>query len=246
MGKLKILVADSSDDFRDAIADALHDVHHVRTAANGVQALQLLQSFHPDMMVLDLMLPELDGITVLQRAAECNCNPTVLVTTCYLSDYIINSIQKLGVGFVMIKPCLVSAIVTRLTDLSQQLQPPVFAHPDPKTHISSTLLRLGIPTKLRGYSYLREGIVLMAKDPAQSITKELYPSIAALFGATAIQVERSIRSAIQTAWEHHDPQIWQLYFPADETGLIPRPTNASMITRLADVLLLRETIPVTE
>lgn len=246
MDKLKILVADSSDDFRSAIADALHDIHHVRTATNGVQALQLLQSFRPDMMVLDLMLPEIDGITVLQRATESGCKPTVLATTCYLSDYITSSIQKFGVGFLMIKPCLVSAIISRLTDLSEQLQQPLFSHQDPKAHITSTLLRLGIPTKLRGYSYLREAVIFMAQDPAQSVTKELYPNVAAQFGASAMQVERSIRSAIQAAWEHHDPQIWQFYFCADETGLIPRPTNAHMITRLADVLLLQGQAPLTE
>lgn len=246
MDRLKILIADSSDDFRDALSEALQDTHRICLASNGVQALQLLQSFHPDMVILDLMMPELDGITVLQRAAECGCKPTILATTCYLSDYIISSLQKLGVGFVMIKPCLISAVVARLTDLSQHLQQPVFTHTDPRTHTSSTLLRLGMPTKLRGYGYLREAIICMASDPSQSITKELYPAVAAQFNATATQVERSIRSAIKTAWERHDPQIWQLYFSADETGLIPRPTNAQMITRLADALILRERSPVHE
>ncbi len=243
MDKLKILIADPSGDFREALADALKDLHHVRTVSDGVQALQMLRSYQPDMLVLDLMMPGIDGITLLQRAAESGCKPMVLATTCYLSDYIISSVQQLGVGFIMIKPCLISAITARLSDLSQRLQQPVIPQPDPKAKVSSTLLRLGIPTKLRGYSYLRQAVLLMAKDPAQSVTKELYPAVAAQFGATAIQVERSIRSAVQAAWEHCDPQIWQLYFPAGETGLIPRPTNAGMISRLADILLLQESAP---
>lgn len=240
MDKLKILIADPSSDFRDALADALQDIHHVRTAADGVQALQTLSSYQPDMLVLDLMLPGIDGITLLQRAAESGCKPTVLATTCYLSEYIINSVQRLGVGFIMLKPCLISAITARLSDLSQRLQQPVTPYPDLRAQLSSTLLRLGIPTKLRGYSYLREAVLLMAQDPAQSVTKELYPAVGTQFGATAMQVERSIRSAVQAAWEHCDIQVWQAYFPPDETGLIPRPTNAGMITRLADVLLLRK------
>lgn len=246
MDKLKILIADPTSDFRDALADALRDIHHVRTASDGIQALQLLNSYQPDMLVVDLMMPGIDGITLLQRAAESGCNPMVLTTTCFLSDYIIESVQRLGVGFIMLKPCLISAITARLADLSKRLQQPASPYPDPRTQISSTLLRLGISTKLRGYSYLREAVLLMSRDPAQSVTKELYPAVAAQFSATAMQVERSIRSAVQSAWQHCDPQIWQLYFPADETGLIPRPTNAGMITRLADSLLLQESSAIME
>lgn len=238
MEKRKILIADAAEDFRNALGDALHGAYHIRTAADGIQALQQMRSFLPDIVVLDLILPGLDGITLLQKVAQWGINPVVLATTRYISDYMLDATQRLGVGYIMVKPCDICAVISRIMDLSQRLKPPVFSNPDPRTVISNALLRLGISTKLRGYGYLRECILLMAQDPCQSVTKELYPAVAAQFGATAMQVERSVRSAVNTAWCRQDGQVWQLYFAADDTGLIPRPTNAVFISRLADILIL--------
>lgn len=236
MDKLKLLIADSAEDFRSALADALRSAYHIRTAGEGTESFQLLRAFLPDILVLDLMMPGLDGITLLQKAAECGIRPVVLATTRYVSDYTLDAADRLGVSYVMVKPCDVSAAAARIADMSQRLKPPVFSSPEPRTLVSGILLRLGISTKLRGYGYLREAIPLMMREPGQSITKELYPAVAAQYGATAVQVERSIRSAIATAWSQRDPQVWQLYFPANDTGLIPRPTNAAFISRLADLL----------
>ena len=234
MDKPKILIADSTDDFRDTLADTLHGAYHVRTAVDGLQAMQLLRSFLPDILVLDLMLPELDGITLLQKAAESGIRPVVLAATRYVSDYTLHAADRLGIAYLMIKPCDVAATAARIADISQRIKTPVFSHPEPRSTVSNTLLRLGIPTKLRGYSYLREAILIMAQSPGQSITKELYPAVAIACGATATQIERSIRSAVSTAWSQSDRQIWQLYFPPDNTGTIPKPTTASFISRLAD------------
>ena len=234
MEKLKILIADNADDFRGALADTLHGAYHVRTAGDGVQTLQLLRSFLPDILVLDLMMPGLDGITLLQKAADSGVRPTVLATTRYISDYILDAADRLGIAYLMIKPCDIGAAVSRIADMSQRMKTPVFSHPEPRAMVSNTLLRLGIPTKLRGYTYLREAILIMAQSPGQSITKELYPSVAVACGATATQIERSIRSAVNTAWVHSDRNIWQLYFPPGDSGSIPKPTNAAFISRLAD------------
>ena len=242
MEKRKILIADTAEDFRGALENALCGTYHVRTVAAGAQALLQLRSFLPDILVLDLMLPELDGITLLQKAAETGICPMVLATTRYISDYMLDAAGQLGIGYIMVKPCDISAVISRVADLSQRLKPSAFAAPDPRTLVSNTLLRLGISTKLRGYGYLRECILLMAQDPRQSVTKELYPAAAVRLGATAVQIERSIRSAVNTAWSRQDRNIWQLYFPADHTGLIPRPTNARFISRLADMLILNPEI----
>lgn len=238
MEKRKILIADSAEDFRSAVGEALHAAYCVRSAGDGVQTLQLLRSFLPDVVVLDLMLPGLDGITLLQKAVEIGIRPVVLATTRYISDYTLDAAEQLGVGYIMVKPCDISAVVARVRDLSQRLKPPAFSHPDPRTEVSNMLLRLGISTKLKGYAYLRESVLLMARDPRQSVTKELYPAAAVQFGATAAQVERSIRSAIDTAWQQHDRQIWQLYFTANDARMIPRPTNSVFISRLADLIIL--------
>ena len=238
MDKRKLLIAESAEDFRDALAQTLQGAYHISITSDGQQALQLVRSFMPDILVLDLMLPGLDGITLLQQAVDSGIQPMVLATTRYPSEYTLASLERLGVEYVMVKPCDLHAVTLRIKDLSQQIKVPAFSQPEPRALISNTLLRLGISTKLRGYSYLREAIILMSRDPNQSITKELYPAVAALCDGTAIQIERSIRSAITTAWGRKDPHIWQLYFAADETGTISRPTNAAFISRLADILIL--------
>lgn len=238
MDKLKVLIVDSSEDFHKALADALQSVYAVRTVTDGLQALKILPSFSPNVVVLDLLLPGLDGISLLQKIYESGQRPSVLVVTRHNSQYALETTTRMGVDYFMLKPCDIGSVAARIADLCGKLQTPVIAQPKPRTQISGVLLRLGIPTKLRGYSYLREAVLLMADDPNQSITKELYPAVADIFDANAVQIERSIRSAVHTAWERRDEQLWRMYFSPDETGLIPRPTNAAFISRLADLLLL--------
>ena len=186
-----------------------------------------------------MMLPGLDGITLLQRAHAQNIRPAVLAITRYSSDYIVHACSQLSVDYMMMKPCDIDATVARICDLARQASGPAAPRPDARTLVSNILLQLGIATKLRGYTYLREAILQMRKDPGQSITKEIYPAAAAASpGATAIQAERSIRTAIHGAWHKRDDAVWQLYFPPDDSGLVPRPTNATFICRLADYLNL--------
>ncbi len=238
MEKLRLLIAEGTEELRLALADMLRGVYQIRTCATGDQAQNLLHSFQPDVVVLDLMLPGLDGITLLQWAVEAGHRPAVLATTRLQSDYVLESLNRLGVGYLMVKPCDVRALAARVRDLSTRIHPPKSEIPDVRAQVSNMLLALGISTKLRGYTYLREAVLLKAKDPGQSITKILYPEVAKICGCEAIHVERSIRSAINTAWKNRDEQVWRLYFLPDGTGSIPRPTNGAFISRLADRLRL--------
>lgn len=236
MDALKLLIAEGTEDFRMALADTLRGAYHVRVCADGLAALEHLRSFMPDVLVLDLMLPGMDGISLLQTAAGAGLKPMVLATTRFVNDYVLESMARLGVGYLMVKPCDVRATAARIADLSQRIREPLFTQPDPKTYVSNLLLALGVPTKLNGYGYLREAILLMKEDPSQPITKELYPAVAKLCGCEPEHVERSIRSAINAAWSHRDEQLWRLYFQPDGTGAVRRPTNAAFISRLADSL----------
>lgn len=236
----KLLIADGTEEFRLALADLLRGAYHIRTCRNGLEALELMRSFDPDVLVLDLMLPGLDGISLLQTAAASGMHPIVLATTRFVSDYVMESIDRLGVGYLMVKPCDVRATATRIGELTQRIKQPLPKRPDPKNHVSNMLLALGIPTKLRGYSYLREAVQVMARNPGQSITKELYPAVAMECRCAAVHVERSVRSAIAAAWEHRDEKIWRMYFQPDSNGNLQRPTNAAFISRLSDSLKLSE------
>jgi len=195
----------------------------------------LLKRFSPDILVLDLMLPGLDGISLLQKILQWEMRPVVLATTRLLSDYMTQTLERLGVGYVMVKPCDITALADRLEDLSGGLKAPLFSSPDSHTAVSNILLNLGVPTKLKGYGYLREAVGIFSGDPGQSITKELYCEVGSRCGATVTQVERGIRTAIEAAWEHRDGQQWQRYFPMG-SAVECRPSNGEFISRLADHL----------
>ena len=225
MDAMKLLIADGNEEFRRALAAELQGAYHVRCCGDGKEALSLLRSFVPDVLVLDLMLPELDGISLLQSAASAGLCPMVLVTSRFYNDYILGALP---------------ATAARIGDLSRHIRAPLVTPPDPQTQVTNLLLSLNIPSKLRGYAYLREAIPRMMKDPDQPITKVLYPAVGAVFGCKGTHVERSIRSAIDTAWKQRDDRVWQRYFRVGSGGVIPRPSNAAFISRLADALRLNQ------
>ena len=231
----KLLIADCSEDYRTALAAVLRSQYHVLCCRSGTEALALLHQERPDIFVLDLMLPELDGLTLLERISSNGICPMVLAVTPILSDYVFSCAQRLGIEYLVRKPCDIEAIASRVRDLSHRLKAPE-PKMDPDSYIRNLLLSLDLSTKHNGYTYLREAILLMAKDPAQSVTKMLYPEIARTNGCHKENVERSIRTALDRAWEKRNPQTWQKYFPNAQQ----RPSNAVFISRLAEALLLEE------
>lgn len=229
-----LLIADSSEEFALSLSVALQASFKVCCCKNGKEALEQFQRDPPEVIVLDLMLPEIDGISLLHIIHQQNFHPTILATTRLISDYVIENVQKLGIGYLIVKPCDVSSITERVLDLCKlATSAPAMS---PKARIANILSSLGIAVKLRGYAYLQDAILLMVERPGMSITKELYPSVGDIHNTTGVLVERSIRSAVKGAWEKRDNQIWQKYFLANADGDVPHPTNAQFIARLAEIL----------
>ena len=231
----KLLIADYNDDFRQILFDDLCKDYHIKTCRDGVQALELLRSFQPDLLVLDLMLPGLDGISLLHRAQEEGLTPAVLVFCAYPGDYILSALHRLGVSYCMTKPCNLQAVADRLRDFVAQMQPEPLPQASLHTVISRHLLALNFPARLDGFLYLQAGVPMYMKDPSQSMTKELYVAIGDLYDKDARQVERSIRSAIDKAWQTRDDGVWQQYF-ATVDGSVPRPSNSEFIAQMAHFL----------
>lgn len=236
MEKRKLLLAEENEDFALALEESLRGLYSLRVCRDGQAALQLMHSFKPDILVLDLMLPGLDGISLLQSIADARMEPMVLATTRYYNDYMLDRLGRFGVGYLMIKPCDIRATVARIGDLTQRIRQPVPTRPEPRNAAANLLLQFRIATKHRGYTYLREAVALMAEKPGQSITKELYPEVAAHFGVDHKQVERCIRTALESAWNRRDEQLWRMYFAPGTDGCLRRPTNGEFICRLADCL----------
>ena len=231
----KLLIADCSEEYRLALSAALSGQYQVLCCRSGTEALALLYQERPDILVMDLMLPELDGLTVLERAYADNIRPMILAATPIFSGYVLNCAQRLGIEYMVRKPCDIEAIAARVRDLSLRLkvQEPKI---DPVTYVTDLLLDLNISTKHNGFDYLREAVLLMSKDRAQSVTKVLYPEVARICDCHKENVERSIRTALDKAWEKRNTGKWRKFFPYAEQ----RPSNAVFISRLAEALILEE------
>lgn len=231
----RLLIADSSDELRQILFDNLIHSYQVKACADGAQALNLARSFLPDIVLLDLMLPGLDGITLLQQMRSEGLCPAVLTTSFFYNSYITGALQRLEVDYMLLKPCNWQAIAERIADICATRQPAQMPQLEMGTAISSVLLAMGFATRKDGFRFLQAAIPLFMADPGQSITKELYVAVGDLYNKSSTQVERSIRSAIEAAWQTGNRSLWQQHFGAPG-GQIPRPTNSDFISRIATEL----------
>lgn len=225
----RLLIADGSEDFASALQKVFCKEFDIRTCSDGNDVLAILDSFRPDAMILNLMLPHKDGLTLLREAPFLP--KAVLALAPYRNPYIEHAALSLGVSYILICPCL-NAIRVQLMDLLQTTYPPSAA-----SSVAVHLHILNVSPRLDGYHYLCIGIPLFHKDPNQRLSKELYPTIAAMCDSKdARAVEHSIRNAIKNAWLSRDPYVWAKYFPADAQGNIPCPCNKAFIAKLAEML----------
>lgn len=231
----KLLIADISDEYRQILFDNLSQNYIIKTCRDGIQALELLRSFRPDLLVIDLMLPGLDGISLLQRSRSEGLCPATLVFCPYPSDYVAGALHRLEVSYPMSKPCDLQAVMDRLADLAAGLQPEPVQQANVSTAISTLLLSLGMQARWNGFQFLQVGTSMYMRDPGIAITKELYATIGDQYNKDARQVERSIRSAIETAWKNRDDQVWRQHFTS-VGGSIPKPTNSEFLARMANAL----------
>lgn len=235
----KLLIADGIEESRQALEALLQDRCEVRSCADGETAMALLLEFEPDILVVDLMLPKTDGLSLLQALHQTQLRPMVLAQTGLASPYVMERLQRLEVDYVMLKPCQMQALDVRITDFLAQMQEAMPQPPSGDALVANVLMSLGFLPKLDGYSYLVEAIPLYARDPSQAITKELYAAVGAQRRKEASLVERSIRSAIEKAWRDGDKQVWGQYFRCAPDGTVPRPSNGAFIARMAQLLAAR-------
>lgn len=233
----KLLIVDDSDEFRQTLAEHLHKQYIVRACRSGNHALELLRSFRPDILVTDLMLPELDGLTMLQLAIDEGIRPKILVVSSYFSPYVQSALDRLQVEYTMRKPCSIQAVVCRVADFAAEVITLPTTCYDPEDLISNALLHMGFSAHLDGFRYLLTAIPLYSHDPQQAITKELYSAIAEVHNKESRQVERSIRSAIDSAWRHRTDTVWAEYFAPGPDGSVPRPSNGRFIGQLTLLLM---------
>lgn len=223
---LKLLVADMSEEFTGVLEKTLRGEFEMQICHDGETALELLHSFRPDVLILHLLLPFKDGLTVLQ---ESSFRPRVILAlTHYLPPYAEKRAADLGVQYILFSPTM-NTLRVRLMDLIAEAQP------REETRVAVHLHTLGLRSNLDGYRQLCEAIPIYAKNPGMLMSKELYPAVGEIFDLPDCRtVEHSIRKAIADAWSRRNSVLWEKYFP----GATEAPTNKVFVSKLAEMLQL--------
>ena len=244
-----VFIADSAEEFCSALSAALNNAagfQIIGTASDGEQAVRMIQEKKPDILVLDMMMPNKDGISMLKAISGMDKKPITLATSGFVTDYVASTAAGLGVRYMMLKPCDVSAVVERLEEFrggeNQRIIP--MRRPDKnsiETLVTGIIHEIGVPAHINGYQYLREAIIIAVEDMdvINAITKVLYPQVAKTFQTTPSRVERAIRHAIEVAWDRGDLDTLQKFFGYTVSNTKGKPTNSEFIALIADKLQLQ-------
>ena len=217
---IKILIADADEGFTSDLAcylktNSSFDV--VGAANDGEKAVRLLRTTQPNVLILDLLLPKLDGLSVLKEASALPKPPIGLVLTNAMTDFAAQAAEKYGARYFLSKPCKLKMIAERVGDIitaERVTRGTRYLSANVEALVTSMIHDVGVPAHVKGYQYLREAIMMAVddKDVMRAITKVLYPQVARKFHSTSSRVERAIRHAIELAWERGDEETLRKFF----------------------------------
>ena len=253
--KTRILMADPNLDFCRQLSELVQaesDMEIVGRAGDGAEALAMAAELKPDMLLLELVLPKLDGLEVLRRLPECGYAGHTIVLSGFINSKVISDCSACGADYFMPKPCDTSALLSRIRELrgSELLSIPssgvdcrefsVSQRTDVELEavVTDIIHEVGVPAHIKGYQYLREAIILTIKD-MDMINAVLYPEVAKRFNTTPSRVERAIRHAIEVAWDRGDIEVLQRFFGYTVSNIKGKPTNSEFIAMIADSLTLK-------
>lgn len=262
MEKKKVVIADDNREFSNIISKYISSVDGfevVGMAKDGVEALSLVREKRPDILILDIIMPHLDGLGVLERlnSEEFDTIPKVVILSAVGQDSITQRAIELGASYYVVKPFDLKVFVQRLNDIantsyvkeenSQYKIKSIPVKKDKKSmesRITKLIQEVGVPAHIKGYIYLREAISMVIEDMDYlgAVTKELYPSVAAKHDTTASRVERAIRHAIEVAWNRGKIDTIDKIFGYTVSNHKGKPTNSEFIALIADKLRLEETV----
>ena len=253
--KIRVLIADPGEDFRRMLADIIDeegDMEVVGSTGDGAEALALALSLRPELLLTELLLPNLDGLALLEKLQQADAMPAVLVASGFFNDRVVSDCARMGIRYFLPKPCDVPALLSRMrqvvsdarnvTPISQGLSlSPAVREPSLEAVVTEVIHEIGVPAHIKGYQYLREAIVITVgdMDAINAVTKVLYPAVAKKFNTTPSRVERAIRHAIEVAWDRGDLETLQKYFGYTVNSIKGKPTNSEFIAMIADSLTLR-------
>ncbi|MST99907.1 sporulation transcription factor Spo0A [Tissierella pigra] len=272
MSKIKVVIADDNREFSDILTrfiSSYDDFQVVGTAKDGIEALEVIEREEPEVLILDIIMPHLDGLEVLERLRESssfnsNRQPKVIVLSAVGQDKITQRAIELGAHYYVVKPFDFQVFIKRLKQVVGIDNTIIYSKETPESYMSNVpnipskiniageknleakitkiIHEIGIPAHIKGYLYLREAIFMVIEDMdfLGAITKELYPNIAIKFNTTPSRVERAIRHAIEVAWTRGKIDTINRLFGYTVSNNKGKPTNSEFIALIADKLRLEQ------
>ncbi|KHS57224.1 MULTISPECIES: sporulation transcription factor Spo0A [Terrisporobacter] len=265
--KIKIVLADDNKDFCQLLKEYLsneEDIEILGIAKDGIEALELVQKTQPDLLVLDVIMPHLDGLGVIEKLNSMNLpkQPKIIVLSAVGQDKITQTAINLGADYYIVKPFDFVIFINRIRELvtnkvvggepkirqNQEVQMTrsdyVKNTGNIETEITNIIHEIGVPAHIKGYLYLREAIKMVIDNVELlgAVTKELYPSIAKKYNTTPSRVERAIRHAIEVAWSRGKVDTINQLFGYTVHNTKGKPTNSEFIAMIADKLRLEHSM----
>lgn len=257
--KIKVCLVDDNKELvsmLESYVAAQADMEVIGTAYNGQECLNLLTDKQPDVLVLDIIMPHLDGLAVLEkmRHIERLKQPSVIMLTAFGQEDVTKKAVDLGASYFILKPFDMENLTSHIRQVSGKANT-MIKRPLPSfrsattvdgkpknldASITSIIHEIGVPAHIKGYMYLREAISMVYNDIELlgSITKVLYPDIAKKYNTTASRVERAIRHAIEVAWSRGNIDSISSLFGYTVSMSKAKPTNSEFIAMVADKLRL--------
>lgn len=267
--KISILIADDNADFANTLSSYIekeNDMEVLGTARDGNDAVEMAKELKPDIMLLDVIMPHLDGLGVLEKIFESDMEnkPLCIMLSAVGQDKITQRALELGAQYYVVKPFDINLLLKRVKDLknfkpsqfknstfispNREIKAPyIELSPEGKRNeenlealVTNVIHEVGVPAHIKGYQYLREAIMMVVNDIdiINQITKQLYPEIALKYMTTPSRVERAIRHAIEVAWGRGEQGTVESIFGYTVSAMKGKPTNSEFIAMIADKLRL--------
>ncbi|MCR8642400.1 sporulation transcription factor Spo0A [Paenibacillus sp. N1-5-1-14] len=265
MRKISVMLADDNREFTHLLSEYIshqEDMEVVGVAYNGNEVLRFIENHRevPDVLILDIIMPHLDGLGVLEKLREMNlpAQPQIIMLTAFGQENITQKAVQLGASYYILKPFDMDVLTSRIRQLvtpsnviTSSMIPFSKANvvPMPKTknldaNITSIIHEIGVPAHIKGYQYLREAITMVYNniEILGAITKTLYPAIAEKYKTTPSRVERAIRHAIEVAWTRGNIDSISFIFGYTINISKSKPTNSEFIAMVADKLRIEHKV----
>ncbi len=256
--EINVLVVDDNVDYCEAISDYINSQDGLRVidvAHNGISALEKIKEKSPNVVLLDEIMPELDGLSVLNRINEDeafkNNRPKIIMISAVTAERVTMEAVNSGVDYYMAKPVDMKSLIKRIQNINSDCVARTSSFDidnsnrnkntySLESRVTTLLHEIGVPAHIRGYNYMRESILIAVDniDVLNYITKELYPEIAKRCGTTPSRVERAIRHAIEVAWSRGNLETKDNLFSYTINVNKGKPTNSEFIALIADRLRL--------